>query len=210
MSAVRAVPTSSLPTSLQYPGHYTVREMNLYSKMKKKLQKNKKIIKKKIVTAAELVATGALLTAGGNMVDKLSEDSAPQITASEVMWNQDQGKALFEIKTVQRDSGISGWGIGGYIVLALGMIILAFPAIKAIKWIIKSCGDRTRTYSIDKKEVEDKKKLIGKYNAVMYTPSSVETEATGYDPKPSTSMAMLQDKLEQEISVLTRESRKDE
>ena len=68
--------------------------------MKKKLQKNKKNIKKKIVTAGELFAASALLTAGGNMVDKLSEDSAPQITASEVTWNQDRGMALFEIKTV--------------------------------------------------------------------------------------------------------------
>ena len=93
---------------------------------------------KKIVTATELVVAGALLTAGGNMVDKLSEDSAPQITASEVTWNQDQGKALFEIKTVQRDSGLSGWGLSGYIVLALGMIVLAIPMIKAIQLIRKS------------------------------------------------------------------------
>ena len=74
--------------------------MNLYSKMKKKLQKNKKNIKKKIITAGELFTVGALLTTGGNMVDKLSEDSSPQITASEVTWTQDQGKALFQIKTV--------------------------------------------------------------------------------------------------------------
>ena len=94
MSAVRAVPTGSQPTSL----HYTVREMNLYSKMKKKFQKNKKVLKKKIVMATELVAARALLMAGGNMVDKLSEDTAPQISASEVTWNQDQGTALFEIK----------------------------------------------------------------------------------------------------------------
>ena len=211
MSAVRAVPTGSQPTSLRYSqDYYTILEMNLYSKMKKKFQKNKKILKKKIVMAAELVAARALLMAGGNMVDKLSEDTAPQISASEVTWNQDQGTALFEIKTVQKDSGISNWAIGGYVVLALGMIILAIPAIKVIKWIIKSCGDRTRTYSIDEEEVENKKKPIGKYSAVMYTPSSVETEATGYNFKSSTSMTMLQDKLEQEISVLTKESRKDE
>ena len=108
MSAVRAVTTGSLHTSVQYPGHHTICDMNLYSKMKKKLQKNKKNIKKKIIIAAELVAAGALLMVGGNMVDKLSEDSAPQITASEVTWNQDQGKALLEIKTVQGDSGLSG------------------------------------------------------------------------------------------------------
>ena len=90
------------------------------------------------------------------------------------------------------------------------MIILAILVIKAINWIIRSCGDRTRTYSIDEEEVEDKKKPIGKYSAVMYTPSSVETETAGYNSKPSTSMAKLQDILEQEINVLTKESRKDE
>ena len=62
--------------------------------MKKKLQKNKKILKKKVVTAAELVGDGALLTARGNIVDKLSEDTAPHISASEVTWNQDQGITL--------------------------------------------------------------------------------------------------------------------
>ena len=186
--------------------------MNLYNKMKKKLQKNKKILKKKIVTAAELLVAGALLIARGNMVDKLSKDSAPQITASEVTWNQDQGKALFEIKTVQRDSGLSGWGIGGYIILALGMIILAIPVIKAIKWIIKSCGDRTRTYSIDKEEIEDKKerKSEGKYKAVVYTPSPIENDGTYYNSKPTTSMARFQEKLNNEISILDKESRKED
>ena len=72
-------------------------EMNLYTKMKKKLQKNKKNIKKKIITAGELFAAGALLMAGRNMVEKLSEDSSPQITSSEVTWTKDQGKPLFEI-----------------------------------------------------------------------------------------------------------------
>ena len=95
------------PTSLhKCQDYYTLLEMNLYSKMKKKLQKNKKILKKKAVTAVELVDAGALLTARGNIVDKLSEDTAPQISASEVTWNQDQGTALFKIETHQRDSGI--------------------------------------------------------------------------------------------------------
>ena len=117
---------------------------------------------------------------------------------------------MFEIKTVQRDSGISNWVIGGYIVLALGMIILAIPVIKAIQWIIKSCGDRTRTYSTDKEDVEDKKKPNGKYSAVMYTPSPVETYAAFYDSKPSTSIAQLQEKLENEINILTKKSRKED
>ena len=178
--------------------------------MKKKWQKNKKTIKKKIFRAIEVFVAGTLLTAGGNMVDTLSEDSSPHITASEVTWTQDQGKALFEIKTVQRDSRISGWGISGYIMLALGMIILAFPMMKALKWFLKSCEKRNGTNSINDKEIEGRYNPTEKYSAVIYTPASKETEDTGHGSKPSTSMNMLQDKLEQEISVLTKELRKDE
>ena len=62
----------------------------------------------------------------------------------------------------------------------------------------------------DEEDVEDKKKLIGKYSAVMYTPLPVENDAAGYDSKPSTSMAQLQEKLEHEINILTKESRKED
>ena len=72
-------PYTEQPTSLHYiQDYYTHLEMNLYSKIKKKLQKNKKILKKKAVTAAKLVAAGALLTAGSTIVEKLSEDPAPK------------------------------------------------------------------------------------------------------------------------------------
>ena len=117
-----------------------------------------------------------------------------------------------KIETFQRDLGILNWEIGGYVMLALGMIILAIPAIKAIICIMKSCGDRTRTYSLDKEETKDKKeqKSKGKYKAVVYTPSPVENDATYYDSKPTTSMARFQEKLDNEISILDKESRKED
>ena len=122
------------------------------------------------------------------------------------------GTALFKIETVQRDSGISNWEIGGYIMLALGMIILAIPAIRAIRWVIKSCGDRTRTYSLDEEESEDKKeqKTEGKYKAVVYTPSPAEHEDEDFDSKPTTTMARFQEKLDNEINILDRESRNED
>ena len=58
--------------------------MKIYDNIKKRLQKNKKILKKKAVTAAELVAAGALLTAGSKIIEKISEDNAPQITTPEI------------------------------------------------------------------------------------------------------------------------------
>ena len=102
--------------------------------MKKKMKgKKTKALKKKIITVGEVFVAGALLTAGGNMVDNLSEDpSSPQISAGEVNWIQDQGKALIEFKTNQRDSGFSAWGATGYIMIGLGMILLAIPTIKFI------------------------------------------------------------------------------
>ena len=186
--------------------------MNQYSKMKKKLKKNKKNIKKKVVTAAKLFAARVLLTAGGNMVEKISEDNTPEISASEVTWNQDQGALSFKIETLQRDSRTLSWIIGEYIMLALGMILLALPAQRAIKWVIKSCGGHTRTHSLDDEESEDKKerKTEEKYKTVVYTPSPpspAENKGRDDDSIPSTSMARFQDKLENEISILTKESR---
>ena len=65
--------------------------MNVVTKMRKKMKgKKAKALKKKIITAGEIFIAGALLTAGGNMVDNLSEDSSsPQISAGEVNWIQD-------------------------------------------------------------------------------------------------------------------------
>ena len=96
--------------------------------------------------------------------------------------------------------------------LALGMIILAIPALKAIKWVIKSYRDHTRTHSLDEEESEDKKehKTEGKYKTVVYTPSPAENEGKDYDSKPTTSMARFQDKLENEISILDKESRNED
>ena len=93
-------PTHQSPTSWKRANC----NMNLYTKMKEKMKgKKTKALKKKIVTVGEIFITGALLTAGGNMVNNLSEDSSPQISAGEVNWIQDQGKALIEFKTNQRD-----------------------------------------------------------------------------------------------------------
>ena len=153
-SAVRAgttgSPTHQSPTSWNRANC----KMNLYTKMKKKMKgKKTAALKKKIVTAGEIFITGALLTAGGNMVDNLSEDpSSPQISAGEVNWIQDQGKALIEFKTNQRDSGFSAWGATGYIMIGLGMVLLAIPTIKFIQWIKKSCGGGNGSHTTEEEQ----------------------------------------------------------
>ena len=142
------------------------------------------------------------------MVDNLSEDSSPQISAGEVNWIQDQGKALIEFKTNQCDSGFSAWGATGYIMIALGMILLAIPTIKFIQWIRKSCGGGNGTHTTDEEESEDNREPVIIHNSVKYCPSSEDTVRTDYDSKPTTSMAKMQDQLEQEIRINSRDSTK--
>ena len=160
------------------------------------------------MTAAELLAAGALLTAGSTIVEKISKDSAPQITVSEITWNQDQGTALIKFETVQGDSRMSNWEICGWTVSALGIVILAIPTIRAINRVIKACGDHTKKYSLDKKHSKDQKdrETEGKYKAVSYTPQSLaEHKDTNFYPKPTNSMARFQEKLDNEINFLDKD-----
>ena len=45
---------------------------------------------------------------------------------------------MIEFKTNQGDLGFSTWGATGYIMIGLGMVLLAIPTIKFIQWIKKS------------------------------------------------------------------------
>ena len=75
--------------------------MNFFTKLKnKKKGKKTKAAKKKLMTAGELFITGGLWTAGGNIVDSITEDSSTtQITANKVSC----GKMVFQ----QRDPNYS-------------------------------------------------------------------------------------------------------
>merc|ERR1711989_274481 len=116
--------------------------MNFFKGRKKKKGTKTKQVKKKIITAGELVIAGGLWTAGVNIVDAITEDSsATQIQANEVNYVEDKTRALLEIKTNLRNS-ISQfpWYILGYILLGLGGLLLVFPALRLIRWIKASCG----------------------------------------------------------------------
>ena len=101
------------------------------------MTKNGKVLKKKAVTALELLAAGGLLTGGNRIVEKLTKDSAPQISASEVTYNSDSGTALIKFETVQGESRMTNWEICGWIVFTLCMVLLAIPALRAINRVIK-------------------------------------------------------------------------
>ena len=139
-------------------------EMNFFKGRKKKrgkkAMKAKKLLKKKAITGAELVIAGGLWTAGGNIVDAITEDSsATQIQAQEVNYVEDKTRALLEIKTNQRDSISSfPWYIVGYVLLGLGGILLAIPALRLLRWVRRSCGSSSIL------EEEDSKTAAVKYH----------------------------------------------
>ena len=197
MSAVRAGTSGS--STHQSPTSWIRKRsrMNFIMKLKKKAKgKKAKTVKKKLVTAGELFITGGLLTAGGNLVDSLSGDdsSSPQISAGEVNWIEDKTKALFEIKTNQHDSTSSSWGIIGYVLIGLGMILVAIPTIRLVKWIRASCGGGNEGHTHEEEEYKEPTTMR---NSVKYYPDPEERlEFGSSQPIPSLSQRQLM--LEQE------------
>ena len=176
--------------------------MNFLTKLKKKSKSKKaKTVKKKLVTAGELFVTGGLLTAGGNLVDSITgeDSSSTQISAGEVNWVNDQTRSLFEIKTNQRDTTSSfPWGILGYVLLGLGMTLMAIPAIRLKRWIRVSCGGGNDSIHEDK-EIEEPATMR---DAVKYHPESEEKlEYDSSQSRPSLSQRQLM--LEQEARTST-------
>ena len=88
------------------------------------------------------------------------------------------------------------------------MILLAIPTIKFIQWIKKSCGGGNGSHTTDEEESEDNREPFVIHNLVKYYPSSEDTVRLDYDSKPTTSMARMQEQLEQEMRNNTRDSTK--
>ena len=181
--------------------------MNYFKKLKKKAKgKKAETLKKKIVTAGELFIAGALLTVGGNMVDSLSGDSSsPQISAGEVNWIEDKTKALIEFKTNQHDSTSSSWGVIGYVLIGLGMVLVAIPTIRLIKWIRASCGGGNEGHTPEEEEYKETKEPVTIRNSVKYCPNSEDRVRLEYDSQPMPSMSKRQEMLEQEMRANTRD-----
>ena len=176
--------------------------MNYFKKMNKKAE----TLKKKIVTAGELFIAGALLTTGGNMVDSLSGDSSsPQISACEVNWIEDKTKALIEFKTNQHDSDSSSWGVICYVLIGLGMVLLAIPTIRLIRWIRASCGGINGSHTTDEEEYKETREPVVIKNLVKYSPTSEDRVRLEYDSQLMPSMSKRQEQLEQEMRANTRD-----
>ena len=167
--------------------------MNFLNGLKKRKKgKKTKAVKKKIITAGELFIAGGLWTAGSNIVDAMTDDStATQIQANEVNYVEDKTRALLEIKTNQRDS-ISQfpWYILGYVLLGLGCLLLAFPALRFLRWVRASCGSDSHQ--------EDEDSVTP---AVKYHPDHDEELEFGQSPKTNLSEKMKMMEREAEAST---------
>ena len=166
--------------------------MNFFKGRKKKRGKKTKLVKKKIQTGIELIMAGGLWTAGGNIVDAITEDSsATQIQANEVNYIEDKTRALLEFKTNQHDS-ISQfpWYIIGYVLLGLGGIFMAYPALRLLRWFRRSCGSSSLLEEDDSKTA-----------AVKYHPDRDEELDFGQSPKASVSLDVITKDLEEETSM---------
>ena len=160
---------------------------------KKKTGKKTKLVKKKLQTGVELIMAGGLWTAGGNIVDAITEDSsATQIQAQEVNYIEDKTRALLEFKTNQHDSinQSNWWYIIGYILLGLGGLFMAYPALRLLRWVRRSCGSSSLIEEDDSRTA-----------AVKYHPNKVCDIDLGQSSKDSVSMDLPIKDLGEETSM---------
>ena len=134
------------------------------------------------------------------MVDNLSEDSSPKITASEVTWTQDQNCPERLRVLCMGCQRIHHAGPGND--------SPTYPCYQGHPVDQEKGGGGSGTHTIDEEESEDNIEPVVRHNLVKYSPSSEDTVRTAYNSKPSTSMAKLQDQLEHKIRIQSRDSRK--
>ena len=140
------------------------------------------------------------------MVDSLSDDSSsPKISAGEVNWIEDKTKGLIEFKTNQHNSDSSSWGVIGYVLIGLGMVLLAIPTIRLIRWIRTSCGGGNGSHTTDEEESEETREPVIIKNSVKYSPTSEDRVKLKYDSQPIQSMSKRQEQLEQDMRINTRD-----
>ena len=91
-------------------------------------------------------------------------------------------------------------GVIGYVLIGLGMILVAIPTIRLIRWIKASCGGGNEGHT---HKEEDSKEPTTMRNSVKYYPNS--EDRLEYDSQPMPSMSKRQEMLEQEMRANTRD-----
>ena len=113
-----------------------------------------------------------------------------------------QTKVLIEFKTNQHDLTSSSWGVIGYVLIGLGMVLVAIPTIRLIRWIKASCGGGNEGHTHKEEEYKEPTTIR---NSVKYCPNSEDRVRLEYDSQPMPSMSKRQEMLEQETRTNTRD-----
>ena len=142
---------------------------------------------------------------GSRIVEKLTEDSSPQISASEVTYNADSGTALIKFETVSGESKMTNLEILGWVIFSVCMVILAIPAYKAIKKILNICGNCTDTYTVELKTSNKDLDFEEKYQAKTSATPVITEDKGDFDSGNIISIARNQDKINKEIRFLELE-----
>ena len=93
----------------------------------------------------------------------------------------------------------------GYVLIGLGMILVAIPTIRLIKWIRASCGGGNEGHTHEEEEYKETKEPATIRNSVKYCPNSEDRVRLEYDSQPMPSMSKRQEMLEQETRANTRD-----
>ena len=144
--------------------------------------KRAKAIKKKELTAGELVGAGTTLTSGSLLLEEVVKPGEPQLARHDNIYATDNGATLLKYETLakQDDDGIKTAQIIGYILLVLVAIMLSFPIACTIVKIKRMCGHDVSTFQwIGSKKVKDNNPRVsneGEHSDIpMASPSMEKT-----------------------------------
>ena len=78
--------------------------MRVWQIIKRRLNKSGRMkeIKKKAVAGLELIGSDALLTGGCVMMERLTEDSSPQIFGQDIIFNSDTSSAIIKFESLSK------------------------------------------------------------------------------------------------------------
>ena len=100
-----------------------------------------KLIRKKAVSGAELVAAGGLLTGELILMERLANPASPSISGQDVTYNSDTSPSIFQFELLQSGSKgsdkMSIPDILGWLIFRIFLVLLSILVIKVILKILR-------------------------------------------------------------------------
>ena len=107
-------------------------------------------MRQKAMAGAELVAAGAALTGGSILMEKMVDsDPSPQLSGHDNVYAVDSLPSFFKVESLAGKEDISTIEIVGWVIFGLILLLLSVPVICAIIQIMKTCRQRTSSYTLD-------------------------------------------------------------